>query len=80
MTPFSRWERELPKLIMEPRFSVVATLKERRQLFDRFCRTSAETHTKARADRERAVRDAFSALLAEAASSELPPTGVHVSA
>jgi hypothetical protein len=38
VTAFSRWERELPKLLGDARFSAVATTKDRRALFDEYCK------------------------------------------
>ncbi len=46
VTAFSRWERELPKLLGDPRFGAVASTKDRRALFDHFCK---EVGTAARA-------------------------------
>ena len=46
VTAFSRWERELPKLLGDPRFGAVASTKDRRALFDEFCK---EVGTAARA-------------------------------
>ncbi len=43
MTPFSRWERELPKLEGDKRWGglTALTLKEKRAAFDEFCRSTA---------------------------------------
>ncbi|KAK9805328.1 hypothetical protein WJX73_002568 [Symbiochloris irregularis] len=68
VTAFSRWERELPKLVTDPRFTAITQMKDRRQLFDAFCRGAAERHKRPKADRTRAARDAFMALLDEAAA------------
>lgn len=68
VTAFSRWERELPKLLIDPRFTVVPAMKDRRGMFDAFCRSAAERHKRPKADRTRAARDAFMALLDEAAA------------
>lgn len=43
VTPFSRWERELPKLSADSRYKAITTAKDRKALFDEFCRTSAAT-------------------------------------
>jgi hypothetical protein len=69
VTPFSRWERELPKLISDPRWSAVGSLKERRLMFDEFCRSVADEHKRGKSDRGRAARDGFAALLDEAAAA-----------
>lgn len=41
VTPFSRWERELPKLVGDERYLAVSSMKERKALFDDFCRSAA---------------------------------------
>lgn len=68
MTPFSRWERELPKLIGDGRWAAVGTLRERRAIFDDFCRTSAEEHKRGKAERAKLGREGFLQLLAQAAA------------
>lgn len=68
MTPFSRWEKELPKLITDARWSAIGSLKERRLIFDDFCKTSADEHKRGKAERVRVIREDFQALLNEAAS------------
>ena len=40
VTPFSRWERELPKLVGDERYLAVPNMKERKVLFDEFCRSA----------------------------------------
>ena len=67
VTAFSRWERELPKLVGEPRFQGVPTMKERRALFDGYCKAAPDI-SKRRAESKRAALEAFQALLAEATS------------
>lgn len=75
MTPFSRWERELPKLVMDDRWRAVASMKQRRQLFDAFCKAAADGHKRGRASSKRSARDGFSALLNEAAAPRPPASG-----
>ena len=67
VNPFSRWEKELPKLIADPRYTAVGSLKERRLIFDDFCKTSADEHKRGKAERARKSREDFQALLEEAA-------------
>ena len=69
VTPFSRWEKELPKLITDPRYTAVGSLKERRLIFDDFCKTSADEQKRSKAERAKKSREDFQALLEEAASS-----------
>ena len=80
MTPFSRWERELPKLITDGRWSVVGSLKERRLIFDDFCKSSAADHMRqksGKADGARAARDGFHALLDEASVQGVRMSGTR---
>ena len=67
VTAFSRWERELPKLLGEARFQAVGSMKERRSLFDAYCKAAPDI-SKRRAESKRAALEAFQALLAEATS------------
>ena len=69
VTPFSRWEKELPKLITDPRYAAVGSLKERRLIFDDFCKTSADEHKRNKAERAKKSREDFQALLEEAAKA-----------
>jgi len=75
VTPFSRWERELPKLVTDDRWRAVASMKQRRLLFDGFCKGTAEGHKRGRAGRARAPRDGFGALLDAAAAPRPPAPG-----
>ena len=88
VTPFSRWERELPKLIGDARYQAVPTLKEKKQLFEDFCKSSAEFRSRARANGKAAgsapppadgsseeAANAFKALLLEAARTAKPLEG-----
>ena len=76
VTAFSRWERELPKLVGEPRFQGIGTMKERRTLFDGYCKAAPEIN-KRRAESKRAALEAFQALLAEATSLPGAQSCVH---
>lgn len=53
-------------MLADPRFTAVTSIKERRSLFDVFCRSAADRHKKPKIDRTPAARDAFMALLNEA--------------
>ena len=69
VTPFFRWERELPKLVGASRYKAIDKPKERRQIFDDFCRNVAEEQrlSKQRKDQQAAAAEpAFLALLNEA--------------
>ncbi|KAL0027442.1 hypothetical protein WJX77_001554 [Trebouxia sp. C0004] len=69
VTPFSRWERELPKLVGDSRYKAIDKPKERRQIFDDFCRNVAEEQSRSKERKEKqaaAAEAAFLALLDEA--------------
>lgn len=48
VTPFSRWERELPKLVGDKRYLAIANMKERKVLFDEFCRSAVSAKVAAK--------------------------------
>lgn len=69
VTPFSRWERELPKLVGDARYKAIDKPKERRQIFDDFCRNVAEEQRLSKQRKEQqaaAAEPAFLSLLDEA--------------
>ena len=80
VTPFSRWERELPKLLPDSRYKAIDKPKERRQIFDDFCKNVAEEQKRSKQRKEQqqaAAEPAFLALLNEAqAWVEDPPRAV----
>ena len=76
VTAFSRWERELPKLMGDPRFSAVASTKDRRALFDEFCKdVGAAARTGSKAATAKGAARGWSALQchpADAACDQTP--------
>ncbi|KAI8061742.1 hypothetical protein BC940DRAFT_130672 [Gongronella butleri] len=44
ISPFSSWEKELPKLIADGRYNAVQPHSKRKQLFNNFCHAMAEEH------------------------------------
>ncbi len=52
-----RWEKVLPKLEGDARWQLVATLKERRALFEDFCRNIAAEEKKLKEKRAAAARE-----------------------
>eukprot|EP00898_Chlorokybus_atmophyticus_P007693 jgi/Chlat1/7925/Chrsp68S07386 len=61
--PFSKWEKELPKIIYDPRFKARA---QRRALFEHYVKTRAEEERKERRAALRIAVDGFRQLLDEA--------------
>jgi len=91
VTPFSRWERELPKLVGDSRYKAIDKPKERRQIFDDFCRNVAEEQNRSKDRKERQAAAAEAAFLAlldeaqawseedqEAAGSALPALSIYL--
>ena len=76
VTAFSRWERELPKLMGDPRFGAVASTKDRRALFDEFCK---EVGSAARAGSKPGKKGELTlcpAWLRQSVNSPLPAPGI----
>ena len=46
VTAFSRWEKELPKLIADLRFKAIANMKDRKAAFEGFCKSTVEQRRK----------------------------------
>ncbi|KAG9287473.1 hypothetical protein G9A89_023845 [Geosiphon pyriformis] len=38
VSPFAMWEKELPRIIHDPRYTIIATLKQRKEIFDEYCK------------------------------------------
>ncbi|RIB30810.1 hypothetical protein C2G38_1948122 [Gigaspora rosea] len=38
VSPFAMWEKELPRIIHDPRYTLIPTLKQRKELFDEYCK------------------------------------------
>ena len=76
VTPFSRWERELPKLVNDARYKAIDKPKDRRQIFDDFCKNVAEEQKRSKERKEQqaaAAVPAFLSLLDEAQAWVEPP-------
>ena len=63
---FSTWEKELPKLVFDPRFLVLGSVKERKHVFDLFLRTRAEDERREKKERVNKSKQDFQALLEDA--------------
>ncbi|KAK4482536.1 hypothetical protein RD792_009695, partial [Penstemon davidsonii] len=66
VAPFSKWEKELPKILFDPRFKAVPSHSARRALFDHYVRTRAEEERKEKRAAQKAALDGFKQLLEEA--------------
>ncbi|KAI3469941.1 hypothetical protein Pfo_026604 [Paulownia fortunei] len=60
VAPFSKWDKELPKIVFDPRFKAVPSHSARRALFEHYVRTRAEEERKEkRAAQKAALEDKF---------------------
>uniref|UniRef100_A0A0D9XKU0 WW domain-containing protein n=1 Tax=Leersia perrieri TaxID=77586 RepID=A0A0D9XKU0_9ORYZ len=64
VAPFSKWEKELPKLVFDPRFKAIPS-HSRRTIFDHYVRTRADEERKEKKAAQRAAVEAYKQLLEE---------------
>lgn len=66
VAPFSKWEKELPKIVFDPRFKAIPSHSARRALFDHYVKTRAEEERKEKRAAQKAAIEGFKKLLEEA--------------
>ncbi|GAB4850661.1 hypothetical protein Ancab_029972 [Ancistrocladus abbreviatus] len=66
VAPFSKWEKELPKIVFDPRFKAIPSYAERRSLFEHYVRTRAEEERKEKRAALKAAMEGFKQLLEDA--------------
>ncbi|KAG8657638.1 hypothetical protein MANES_03G080900v8 [Manihot esculenta] len=66
IAPFSKWEKELPKIVFDPRFKAIPSHSSRRSLFEHYVKTRAEEERKEKRAAQRAAIEGFKQLLEEA--------------
>ncbi|KAJ6772425.1 TRANSCRIPTION ELONGATION REGULATOR-like protein [Salix koriyanagi] len=66
VAPFSKWEKELPKLVFDPRFKAIPSHSARRSLFEHYVKTRAEEKRKEKRAAQKAAVEGFKQLLEEA--------------
>ncbi|KAK2972597.1 hypothetical protein RJ640_007066 [Escallonia rubra] len=66
VAPFSKWEKELPKIVFDPRFKAIPNYSARRTLFEHYVRTRAEEERKEKRAAQKAAIEGFKQLLEEA--------------
>lgn len=66
VAPFSKWEKELPKIVFDPRFKAIPSYSARRSLFEHYVKTRAEEERKEKRAAQRAAIEGFKQLLDEA--------------
>lgn len=62
VSAFSTWEKELPKIVFDPRFLLLMQ-RERKQCFERFVRTRAEEERQERKNKLKEKKENFKDLL-----------------
>ncbi|XP_042480723.1 pre-mRNA-processing protein 40C [Macadamia integrifolia] len=65
VAPFSKWEKELPKIVFDPRFKAVPGYSTRRAVFEHYVRTRAEEERKEKRAAQKAAIEGFKQLLEE---------------
>lgn len=66
VAPFSKWDKELPKIVFDPRFKAIPGYSARRALFDHYVRTRADEERKEKRAAQKAAMEGFKQLLEEA--------------
>ncbi|KAJ4839439.1 Pre-mRNA-processing protein 40C [Turnera subulata] len=66
VAPFSKWEKELPKIVFDPRFKAIPSHSARRSLFEHYVKTRAEEERKEKRAAQKAAIEGFKQLLEEA--------------
>ncbi|XP_031112833.1 pre-mRNA-processing protein 40C isoform X1 [Ipomoea triloba] len=66
VAPFSKWEKELPKIVFDPRFKAIPSYSERKALFEHYVKTRADEERKEKRAAQKAAVEGFKQLLEEA--------------
>ncbi|XP_062164261.1 pre-mRNA-processing protein 40C isoform X2 [Alnus glutinosa] len=66
VAPFSKWEKELPKIVFDPRFKAIPSYSARRSLFEHYVKTRAEEERKEKRAAQKAAIEGFKQLLDQA--------------
>ncbi|XP_031383288.1 pre-mRNA-processing protein 40C isoform X3 [Punica granatum] len=77
VAPFSKWEKELPKLVVDPRFKAIPSYSARRSLFEHYVKTRAEEERKEKKAAQKAAIEGFKQLLDEASEGIDASTDYH---
>ncbi|XP_038721456.1 pre-mRNA-processing protein 40C-like isoform X2 [Tripterygium wilfordii] len=65
VAPFSKWEKELPKIVFDPRFKAIPSQAARRSIFEHYVKTRAEEERKEKRAAQKAAIEGFKQLLEE---------------
>ncbi|CAL5212602.1 unnamed protein product [Lathyrus oleraceus] len=77
VAPFSKWEKELPKIVFDPRFKAIPSYSARRSLFEHYVKTRAEVERKEKRAAQKAAIEGFKQLLNEASEDINETTDYH---
>ncbi|KAH0851954.1 hypothetical protein HID58_094346, partial [Brassica napus] len=77
VAPFSKWEKELPKIIFDPRFKAIQSHSVRRSLFEQYVKTRAEEERREKRAAHKAAVEGFKQLLDEASKDIDKHTDYH---
>ncbi|CAH9105024.1 unnamed protein product [Cuscuta europaea] len=66
VAPFSKWEKELPKIVFDPRFKAIPSYSERKAIFEHYVKTRADEERKEKRAAQKAAVEGFKQLLEEA--------------
>lgn len=65
MSAFSTWEKELHKIVFDPRY-LLLTSKERKQVFEQYVKERAEEERREKRNKLKEKKEAFKQLMEEA--------------
>ncbi|KAL1197689.1 Pre-mRNA-processing protein 40C [Cardamine amara subsp. amara] len=68
IAPFSKWEKELPKIIFDSRFKAIPSHSVRRSLFEQYVKTRAEEERREKRAAHKTAIEGFRQLLDEASA------------
>ncbi|XP_039689035.1 pre-mRNA-processing protein 40C isoform X2 [Medicago truncatula] len=77
VAPFSKWEKELPKIVFDPRFKAIPSYSARRSLFEHYVKNRAEEERKEKRAAQKAAIEGFKQLLDEASEDIDDKTDSH---
>uniref|UniRef100_A0A1J3HXB7 Pre-mRNA-processing protein 40C n=1 Tax=Noccaea caerulescens TaxID=107243 RepID=A0A1J3HXB7_NOCCA len=77
IAPFSKWDKELPKIIFDPRFKAIPSHSVRRSLFEQYVKTRAEEERREKRAAHKAAVEGFRQLLDEASKDIDQHTDYH---
>eukprot|EP00298_Acanthocystis_sp_HF-20_P002471 c12888_g1_i1.p1 GENE.c12888_g1_i1~~c12888_g1_i1.p1 ORF type:complete len:493 (-),score=197.78 c12888_g1_i1:156-1634(-) len=63
--PFSKWEKDLPKIHFDPRFSIISDVKERKAIFEHYVKHAAVEEKIQQKETKQMQKEKFKELLSE---------------